>query len=358
MARTKRCLPGAMSGPPVCNPFQLTRSPFTIHSVSIHASTQYCLARAIAGGGQRRMRAFSFPLSPRPGPKEESQGVFRCIAPAGQHAPAGRIVHAPEQLHRHASPSFLSQVQSSRSTRASDPELGVHACAERLGGSGTWSGDLSAWGRDARPPRRAHSYPRRNAPPPALVLPPGMHPPRTLAGTYRPRQLGGPRPEVDHLPRGIHCARVRTASQQETTERVGSASPSATPTLSLLPTRSRRPHWPALSQALRWLVCAIGLASPLVALMSRGPEQLLLVFTVSTLFFLISARRARDCTIQRALLRPRPRIVSGGRALVNQSWWSCALDQASVGPPTLIPASLFWPLGEMRSQSSPHPRPI
>lgn len=63
-----------------------------------------------------------------------------------------------------------------------------------------WSGGPSAPGGDARPPRT-------NAPPPAPGLPPGMHPLRTLAGTYRPRQLGGPRPEVDHLPRGIHGAR-------------------------------------------------------------------------------------------------------------------------------------------------------
>lgn len=70
---------------------------------------------------------FIFSRRPRPGLREESAGVYRCGAPSGQHAGAGKVVHASEQLHRHASPSFLPQVPSSRSPPASG--------AERSGGS-------------------------------------------------------------------------------------------------------------------------------------------------------------------------------------------------------------------------------
>lgn len=38
---------------------------------------------------------------------------------------------------------------------------------------------------------------------------------RAIAGTYRVRQLGGPRPEIDHLPPGVHGAAARVASQPE-----------------------------------------------------------------------------------------------------------------------------------------------
>lgn len=207
LARTKRCLPGAMSGPPVCNPFQLTRSPFTIHSASIHASTQYCLARASAGGGQRRTRAFSFPLRPRPGPREESQK-----SSGAQH----RRASTPRRAESCTHPSSCTGMpRPASSHKGSLPEAHLQAILN-------WACTLmqNVWGAQGvsgipAPGAEMHSYPRRNAPPPAFVLPPGMHPPRTLAGTYRPRKLGGPRPEVDHLPRSIHGARVRTTSQQD-----------------------------------------------------------------------------------------------------------------------------------------------
>lgn len=141
-----------------------------------------------------------------------------------------------------------------------------------------------------------------------------MHPPRTLAGTYRPRQFGGARPEVDHLPRGIHGARVRTATQQETTQRVEQResvrdadslpSSNAEPT----PPLARAVSNPALIGSCNRARISIGRAH------EQGPGAVAPGVYCFNPFFLISARRAPDCTIQRALLRPRPRIVGGGKS--------------------------------------------
>lgn len=134
------------------------------HSFSVHS----CIHSILPGSRLCRGRAtqnesFFFSSAPTPGPEGRVAEVFRCTAPAGQHAPAGRIVHAPEQLHRHASPSFLPQGQSSRSPPASDPELGVHAYAKRLGGSGReW--DPCTRGGDAQLPAQKRAATRVCAP--------------------------------------------------------------------------------------------------------------------------------------------------------------------------------------------------
>lgn len=154
----------------------------------------------------------------------------------GQHARTGRAVHASEQLHRHASPSFVTQGHSSRSPPA---ELGINAGSERSEGLGQGGGNPSSPRGDARPQRRRQGCPLRNAS--AFVLPPRLHSWRALAGTYRARQLGGPRSEVDHLPRSVHGARVRTASVRYRIERVVRATRSQAGTL---PSSSAEPALP------------------------------------------------------------------------------------------------------------------
>lgn len=192
---------------------------------------------------------FSFSAAPTPGPERRVSRSLPVCRTVGQHARTGRVVHASERLHRHASPSFVPQGHSSRSPPA---EQGMNAGSERSEGPGQGVGipaprvEMHAW-----PQRRMQSSPLRNAKPSAFVLPPGQHSWRALAGTYRARQLGGPRSEVDHLPRSVHDATVRTAGVRYRIQLVVRPSRSQAGTLYCLPAPSQRSHWPALSQALR-----------------------------------------------------------------------------------------------------------
>lgn len=222
------------------------------HSFGVHS----CIHSILPGSRHCRGRAtqnesFFFSSGPTPGPEGRVAGVFRCIAPAGQHAPAGPIVHAPEQLHRHASPSFLPQVQSSRSPPASDPELGVHACAERLGGSGRGVGipEPGAEMHRHHAGRIATRAETRHHP--RLCSRPGCTLRARSRGLTDRGSLAGPGPKLTTC---LGASMVRGYGRQLNRRQPNawsSASLSATPTLCLLPTLSRRPHWPALSQTLR-----------------------------------------------------------------------------------------------------------
>ena len=191
-----------------------------------------------AGQRERRDESSCLPAAPRAQPRRRhSTGVCRCAARAS------RVVHAAPRAVgargscRSKSPSFLSP-------RCILPEAHLRgilnwACTLLQNARKTPSRERGS----ERPASEIHYEPR--------ALPPASHSRFALVGTYRARQLGRPGPEVDHLPPGAHDAAAQEARENKRTDRVGSASLLLAQTFCLLPAPSRRPHWPALSQALR-----------------------------------------------------------------------------------------------------------
>lgn len=256
---------GSGAGLQFAIPSSLMRSPFTIHSVSIHGSTQHCLARSNARQGEPRDESFS----PRPGPSPGEGTVCRCAAPASQVVQAAHGQSAPGAAAQACWRASFPQVHSSRSPLARDPELGVHAGAERSEGSRAGRGDPSARRRDAQPPARGSRSDRT----------PGA---RSWGLTER-GSLAGPGPKL------TTCLGALMVQQRRRRGQRGEACaarvccrrrPSAffqRPAGATIGPRCRRPcaNWFALRGSHPHWSCST----------AKAQEQLLLLsFTVSTLF--------------------------------------------------------------------------
>lgn len=72
-----------MREPLVCNPLQLTRSPFAIHSVSVHASTQHSQALGTAPARPTQKERFLFSAA-----RTEKKGVCRSLQVCCKDEPA------------------------------------------------------------------------------------------------------------------------------------------------------------------------------------------------------------------------------------------------------------------------------
>lgn len=211
----------------------LQSPPGTQSSFTIHSQCPFMHPRSTAGRSQRREE----PVPSRRAPAAAGQRNLQVRRPGGpSRACLARAVRARR--------SCTSMPRRTSFPKRILPEAHLRVLLNRpctlvQSGRGTpgGEGDPSAQLRDARPP--------------ASMLLPGPHSRRALAGTHRARQLGGPRPEVDHLCRGVHGAAARDTTQRERTDRKISASLRPPPTLCLLPAPSRSPHWPELSPAWR-----------------------------------------------------------------------------------------------------------
>lgn len=246
------------------------RSPFTIHSVSIHESTQHCLARSSARQGEPRDESFFLSATPRAQPRRRhSPGVCRCAEPASQVVQAAHGHSAPGATAQACCRASFPRTPFSRSPVARDPELGMHAGVARSEGSRQGEGTLE-------PGAEMHSHPRAGS---RSARTPGA---RSWGLTER-GSLAGPGPKLTTCLGALMVQQRRRRGQRREacTARVCSSHrPSAffqRPAGATIGPRCRRPcaNWRALRGSHPHWSCST----------AKAQEQLLLLsFTVSTLF--------------------------------------------------------------------------
>lgn len=172
------------------------RHSFSVHSCihSAQPGSRHCPVRRL----QRRRRGFPFPPRAHPGWErslQKSSGVLQRRASKPRRAKSC----TPRSDSRTSSPTCMF------------PEAHLREILNWV-----HAGGLKAGVGIPAPRAEMLSYPRRDARTLSRVLTSGLHfRARAIAGTYRVRQLGGPRPEIDHLPPGVHGAAARVASQPE-----------------------------------------------------------------------------------------------------------------------------------------------